>query len=276
MSISAYSVSGYRAFIDESGDEGFTFDRGGSEWFVLSAIVYENTDQNRRRLVSLLDETRDKINSVRQNKKYLPNKKPFHFRKLKHDERKYFARKIGQNDFIRTITILIHKPSLDADIFKRKGHRLFLYTSRLLLERVSWCCRDWRGSEVESTVQITFSNKGGLKTEEIKNYLKNLQENSEKYKYRGSKNVDIDNIQLLSPGRAAGLQIADAVASSYFFAVQKNAYAMEEISYVQEIINLSYRSTNGKLFSYGIKVYPKKAESLLSNHFRRILADPGL
>jgi hypothetical protein len=276
MSISAYSVSGYRAFIDESGDEGFAFDRGGSEWFVLSAIVFENTDQNRLRLVSLLDETRDKINSVRQNKNYLPNKKPFHFSKLKHDERKYFARKIGQNDFIRTITILIHKPSLDAGIFKGKGQRLFLYTSRLLLERVSWCCRDWRGSEVESTVQITFSNKGGLKTEEIKNYLKNLQENSEKYEYRGSKNVDIDNIQLLSPGRAVGLQIADAVASSYFFAVQKNAYAMEEISYVQEIINLSYRSTNGQLFSYGIKVYPKEAESLLSNHFRRILADPGL
>ena len=34
---------GYIAFIDESGDEGFKFDRGSSNWFVLSGYIIKKS-----------------------------------------------------------------------------------------------------------------------------------------------------------------------------------------------------------------------------------------
>lgn len=157
----------YRAFIDESGDEGFAFHKGSSMRFVIAAVVGPDTDEVQACLAKLLDDTRQKVNAARSGNRHIPAKKPLHFRDMNHEERRYFAQNIGRSEFIRTVAVLVYKPLLDKEIFRRKGNRLFLHASRLMIERISWCCRDWAGLEAESRVRLVFSHKGGLKAEEI-------------------------------------------------------------------------------------------------------------
>lgn len=252
----------YRAYIDESGDEGFAFGKGSSDWFVIAAAITPDTDEAQARIASILDDTRAAINAARSGSPFLPPKKPLHFRDLKHEARRYFAEKVGSSDFIRTVTILVYKQFLDQGIFRRKGNRLFLYASRLLIERISWCCRDWAGLEADSKVRLVFSSKGGLKVEEIMGYLSRLTTERERHEYRGVDNIDIENTLILTSGRAVGLQIADAVASSYFFAVEKNRLNRVEPSYMQQIRHLSYASQGGCVFRNGVKIFPTAAEQL--------------
>jgi len=43
-------------YVDESGDEGFSFGRGSSEWFVLSAVIIKKA--NELETVKLVDRIR--------------------------------------------------------------------------------------------------------------------------------------------------------------------------------------------------------------------------
>jgi hypothetical protein len=131
--------------------------------------------------------------------------------------------------------------------------------------------------EADSKVRFVFSSKGGLKVEEIKEYLSRLTTERERHDYRGVDNIDIENTLILTSGKAVGLQIADAVASSYFFAVEKNRLNRVEPSYMQQIRHLSYASQGGCVFRNGVKIFPKNAEQLAPHlgGVQNRIADPG-
>ncbi len=75
-------------YIDESGDEGFLFDKGSSEWFVLSAVVTQKaTDLE---TVKLVDRVRAQILKRTDHN-------PLHFRKLKHEHRIPFLHELLQH-----------------------------------------------------------------------------------------------------------------------------------------------------------------------------------
>lgn len=99
------------AYVDESGDEGFSFDRASSRWFVLAAAIIETGDDLTE--VKLVDEVRAGINKNRKPEHQIPEKKPLHFRDLKHDQRKYFASRLGAAR-LRTVAICVHKPDLTS------------------------------------------------------------------------------------------------------------------------------------------------------------------
>ncbi|WP_411172437.1 DUF3800 domain-containing protein [Pseudomonas aeruginosa] len=91
-------VSSLAAYIDESGNEGFTFreDGGGSSrWFVLSAQVVRKP--NDVTLVAATKHTRERIR--------LEPKKPVHFCKLKHEQRTPVARAVDELS-VRTVSDL--------------------------------------------------------------------------------------------------------------------------------------------------------------------------
>ena len=126
------------AYVDESGDEGFAFKgprTGSSHWFVLSAVVTRKPWD--LETVKLVDE-------LRQHLSYKP-RKPLHFRKMKHEHRLPYVQHIAAGR-IRTVTVLVHKPSIAEPEKFAERNRLYHYTTRLLLERVSWFCRDNRMS----------------------------------------------------------------------------------------------------------------------------------
>ena len=143
-------------YIDEAGDEGFKFfdgELGSSRWFVLSAVVVRKT--NDQKLVQLAKDVRVLLNK--------PPKKALHFRDLKHEQRIPFAKQIGEAP-IRTVHILVHKPSIKSpENFQQEAHKLYRYLTRLLVERVSWLCRDNadRGTG-DCTADFVFSNRSAM------------------------------------------------------------------------------------------------------------------
>ncbi len=129
--------SSFVAYIDESGDEGFVFREdgsGSSRWFVLSAIVVRQ--MNDLMLVKCLADVRNVLRK-------LP-KTPLHFVDLKHEQRVPYIRRIGELP-VRTISVAIYKPAIqEPEKFQNEKYRLYRYATRLLLERISWLCRDQR------------------------------------------------------------------------------------------------------------------------------------
>lgn len=76
----------FTVFVDESGDEGFKFGNGTSEWFVLSAVIVRSARE--LELVALTNGIKTRLNK-------LPLKKPLHFRRLKHEQKVLFADQIS-------------------------------------------------------------------------------------------------------------------------------------------------------------------------------------
>jgi len=195
--------STFIAYIDESGDEGFVPDSGASVWFVLGAIVVRRASE--LAVVKLIDEVRQGINLRRQPQHRIPDKKPLHFRDLGHEQRKFYASHISQAD-LHTVSVLINKQAIVAPENFIEQTRPYFYAVRLLIERLSWYCRDH------------------IRKEDIGD---------------GS--------------------VADAVASSYFFAIETNRYGFTEDSYAKLLLPRAYRH-QGQLWGYGIKIMPRETE----------------
>jgi hypothetical protein len=247
------------AYVDESGDEGFKFGAGSSAWFVLSAVVIRATDD--LTVVRLVDEVRDRFNQDRKPENRMPPRKPLHFRDLRHEQRKFYAGRLGAAD-VRTVTVLIHKPDLTSPETFQAGSRLYFYAVRMLSERISWYCRDHRRRDDpgDGSVRLVFSNRATLDYDELRGYLGRLEDNRDALKYGAAPGiVRADQVETHTPGRRMGLQLADAVASSYYFAVWTNPYGFTEDSYARLLLSRAYRG-EGKLWGYGVKIIPRESE----------------
>ena len=166
-------TASFTVYIDESGDEGFVFlpnEQGSSRWLVLSAVVFRK--ENDLDAVRLLRQVRELLGKQ--------NRQALHFRNLKHEHRVPYARAIGEAR-LRTVSVFIHKPSIkEPEKFQSEKFRLYRYATRLLLERVSWLCRDYhKQEEGDGTAEITFSNRSIMSYDELRSYLKHLRGISE-------------------------------------------------------------------------------------------------
>jgi hypothetical protein len=166
--------SSFQVYVDEAGDEGFRFPEseegtGSSRWFIMAAVITRTqTDL----------ETVKLINRVRATIRRDPKQSdPLHFQKMSHEHRLPLVNAIAQAD-LRAIVVMIHKPSLvDTEMFMKKNV-LYHHATRFLLERVSWACDDWFDEDVagDGTAEVHFSNRGGMKIEELRRYIGHLAE----------------------------------------------------------------------------------------------------
>lgn len=250
----------YRAYVDESGDEGFAFGKGSPEWFVVAAVVFPELEELST-VKSIVDETRTRINTHRREGNKIPDKRPLHFRDLKHDERKLFAKHIGEMETLKWIAVAFYKPMLSRESFP-VGERLYFYALRFLVERISWCCRDWHSASAPQQVELVFfSNRASLKPDNLREYFNRLARERERLNYRAADNLNLDSIAVISPGKRLGLQIADAVASSVYYALQPNQFGMTEAGYLKLLWNRAYRHRT-RLWCYGLKIFPREADEL--------------
>jgi len=67
--------------------------------------------------------------------------------------------------------------------------------------------------------------------------------------------IDPDRIQSVEHSKMAGLQAADAVASSVHYAVKINMYKETEPAYLQHLKQTIYRH-KAEYLGYGVKVWP--------------------
>lgn len=250
-------TTSFVVYVDESGDEGFQFQKGSTEWFILSAIVTEKAFD--LPTVKLIDDVRAIL------KRPADDRSPLHFRNLKHEQRLPFLQKIGQSN-LKALTIMVHKPSIkNVELFQER-FKLYFYASRLLLERVSWYCRDTKIPQMggDGTAEVHFSNRGGMKYSELREYINGLKLRSQYDDVRIDWNaINANQIDALSP-KLMGMQIADAVASSFFFSTQLNQYGFAEDRYVKMLQPICYHH-RGRYNGYGIKVWPNEAETLIKN-----------
>jgi Protein of unknown function (DUF3800) len=100
------------AYIDEAGDEGFKFEKGSSEWFVLSAVVARRTRDTE--LVHMIRESLKELNK--------PKNHVLHFRKLDHYQRVFLIDRVATAP-CRVVTVLVHKRSLGNPTFQRRSIR---------------------------------------------------------------------------------------------------------------------------------------------------------
>lgn len=242
-------------YIDESGDEGFCFNKGSSKWFVLSAaIVLKERDLE---TVKLIDEVRTKLG--REGKVAL------HFRNLRHEQRIPFVNKISEaNKHIRAISVIIHKPSLMEPETFQEPHRLYFYSVRYLLERVSWLCRDNKKQHKgDGSAKVVFSNRSSMPYEELRDYFRRLRRRTGYFDIRVEWSVIKENQIFAQPARnLMGLQIADAVASSFYFAVEPSQYGHTEERYAKILKPVVYHRY-GNYLGYGLKFWPWGPEKIL-------------
>lgn len=241
-------------YIDESGDEGFSFGKGSSDWFVLSAVITKKAHDIET--VKLIDRVRGLLKK--------PEKKPFHFRDMKHEQRLPFIAEVAKAD-LRLVSVLVCKRLLKEPEKFQERYRLYFYAVRYLFERVSWYCRDHRSAHDigDGSAELVFSNRSGMSYEEMQKYLQYLKDKT------GPLDIKIDwtaivlnQITAFSAGRRMGLQIADAVAGGFFYAVQPSAYGFREDRYARLLRPVVYHR-HGAFIGYGVKLWPKESEDLV-------------
>ena len=248
-------AASFNVYIDESGDEGFQFDTGNggsAHWFILSAIVVRA--QNDAKLMQMVADVR-KLLGKKVNF-------PLHFRNLRHEQRIPYVQALSQLQ-IRTVTVLIHKPSLkEPETFR--NHRLYHYGVRLLLERVSWLCRDaHQKSQGDGSAKIIFSNRSAMSYADLRDYVTKLINTDNPLEVRiESSAIKPDQIGARPHHQLAGLQAADAVASSFYCAAQTHRLGFTEPRYVEHLLPTIYQHQHIAL-GYGVKLWPKETEGLI-------------
>jgi hypothetical protein len=239
-------------YIDESGCDGFRFSAGSSEWMVLSAVTIRAV--NDARLVSLLRDVRVDLG--------IKPRKPLHFSRLNARRKtSYLDRLIRECTPIRAISILVHKPSVEGrTIFPADKTKLYFYTAKLLIERVSWLARDHHRIRDggDGTVRLVFSKRGELPYEALKGYLSKLFEERQHNTSICWKSLNAASFKVLPHGKRAGLQIADAVAHSFWRSVEHP----REGRWAGMLAPLLYRHGRQSR-AYGVKVFPPSAECLV-------------
>ena len=243
-------------YVDESGDEGFSFGKGSSDWFVLSAVITRKATEIET--VKLVDSVRDLLNK--------PKKKPLHFRDLRHEQRLPLIAEIARAD-LRTVSVFFFKPLIKEPDKFRERFRLYFYAVRFLLERVSWYCRDNINAHDAGncSAEIVFSNRSGMSYTEISEYLSYLKSRTDDLGVNIHwPTINPKHITAFSPGKRLGLQIADAVASGFFSAVQPSRYGYTEDHYARLLKPIVY-NRKGLFQSYGLKFWPAASYNLLIN-----------
>jgi len=245
-------------YVDESGDEGFVFKEdgsGSSRWFVLSAAVIRQ--KNDLQMVSCLKEVREVLGKA--------PKTPLHFVDLKHEQRVPYVRRVGELP-IRTVSVLVYKPLIsEPEKFQNTKYLLYRYATRMLLERISWLCRDQRrAGEGDGFAEVIFSNRSNMSYEDIRDYLRLLDQQhttDPQHVQIDPSVIDPDRIRSVEHSKLAGLQVADAIASGIHFSVKVNRYGETESAYLAHLEKSFYRH-KGALLGYGIKVWPEDYETI--------------
>jgi len=239
------------AFIDESGDRGFT--RGASDYFVMSAVVVRSHDLVAADglLADLRAELRRQPRQVLRFKKLLPH------------HRTAAARRIGGADFLTISSVVVCKWMFDP---RRVGWTdeasVYTETLYLLLQRISWYARERCGGLMSYTLAHIIRYKlAHLRALEAR--MKEQPRAQIDWPYLDPRGGSIDR-----PAKVQLLQLADLVASATAQAFEPRPgppapwyragprEGPTDRTYLEALAPRLYRRPPGRLSSYGLKVYP--------------------
>jgi hypothetical protein len=135
--------------------------------------------------------------------------------------------------------------------------RMYHYSIRYLLERVSWLARDAIPRPQNPLCRLIFAKCKNLKYDVIQNYLRRLRAGDEEDDIRIHwPSIDIENILVRPSGELVGLQIADIVASSVHKGFELDPHGRTEPTYVRHLRQRTY-CRDGNYRAYGMKIMPR-------------------
>jgi hypothetical protein len=267
----------YVAYIDESGDDGVANVRpidpnGASEWFVLSALVVRREAQRETIWV------RDILKQIR-----LEQRRTLHFQPLDGWRRNLVCAGISELP-VRCFAVISNKANMHgyrntrAEASSGLVGRTWFYwwMTRLLLERVTDYCerRSLRDYGEPRVVRLEFSRRKGLRYGHLQAYLVWLRMQSKAgalFLQRGDLKwsvVDpINEIGAYDSSERAGLQLTDAVASSFYQSVSGDA---PDASHAMALAPRMAGKPDGQVFDYGLKLMPGNFLGRASAEHRKI------
>lgn len=241
--------SSFVAYIDEAGDDGFKFlpnNAGSTRWLILTAVVCRR--ENAGFPVEALKAAKATLG--------VDSKKPFHFQPMKHEHRNVLLHNIAGKPF-RTISVLSYKPHISSpERFQANKDMLYRYLSRLLIERLSWFCRDMHKATRtgDGKVELIFSNRSSMSYKDLSDYINQLMikdANGDQVKIHWPA-FDSKLVRSVPHENLAGLQVADAVATSYYYGVNLSRFGINDHSYMNQLRGHAY-SHQGRFLGYGVK-----------------------
>ena len=216
-------------YIDESGDLGVC---RGTQWFVLSGVIVDNTDEPSIR------------NTLTQIKSKL-NLNDVHLKRINdYYKRAYIAKCLNSENFTY-INIIADTSKFDRSKIP-SSNTAYNYICKFLLERVSWFLRD-----TNRKANIVLSSRGTSRDGELKDYIKNKLLPSPENNICSSV---FDNISAKPAGSWDMLQLADVCATTMFLSFEKNWLGFTTPCYSRMLKKHLY-NYNGQIENYGIKYF---------------------
>ncbi len=235
-------------YIDEAGDEGIA--SGGSRWFMLGALIVPGASDLKSS--SAVPRIKQRLGR--------PNAWPLHWARLNHHQKLFVCSELltEQWTFCCVATDKSHASVVGAPGLRTKWY-LYFYSTRLLLERLSWFARD--AGDIASLV---FEHRANMSYGALIQYLALLRAWRPPTKVSWQ-NVDWEHPRILAKGNSRLLQAADCVCGAVKDALEYSQYGFVEPRYILTLGGRLYRR-RGNLFSYGLKVMPSNLTvSHLSN-----------
>lgn len=216
-------------YIDEAGDLGIC---RGTQWFVLSAVVVDKTDESNIR--TNLSQIKARLNVRNVHLRLITD---FY-------KRGYIVRELNKENFTY-VNIIADTTKIDSSKIA-SSTVAYNYLCRMLLERVSWFLRD-----TDRIADIVLSARGTSRDGELIEYIKEkLIPYSQNQIVKGV----FDKVSAKSAGNWDMLQLADVCATTMFLTYEKNGWGFCTPCYSRVLQNHLY-SHNGRLDSYGVKYF---------------------
>lgn len=239
------------AYVDEAGDEGLgklkkIEDSGQSQWLIIGSALVRGADD------PSVPALRDKI-----LKRFPKSQKlDLHFRDLKHEQKVVVTQEIATMPFKVCVTLSNKATLLGSPkwykLFQEPGH-YYNFMTRWLLERVtSHCAVEAKAEGIQGRLKVIFSRRGGTNYERMAEYMRLMRDGREKIQPVRSIDwsvFDPADIAVENHSKRAGLQIADAVTSAFFSAVEPNGYGNYETRYAENLRNKVLRKGSSALNS---------------------------
>ena len=229
----------FNCYIDETGDEGI--ETGGSRWFILGALIVQQ---------DLDFQTSTMVSRVKQKFGHDDTFVLQWKRIKKHSQKLYICQEYQTEQwvFACVATDKIHPFITQSKGMREKGV-LYSYSTRLLLERLSWYARD-NGNRKAIPIFEYRSNTSYTKMREYFEKLRNwIPEEEIRISWD---NLEYQNFKILPKKQRRLLQASDNLCGMVKEGLEYDGYGNIEPRYVLSVGNRFYRY-GSKLFSYGLK-----------------------
>ncbi len=201
--------------------------------------------QNQRRFETTVDTVKRTIAKVQGPKYPFNTNKALHFADLRHEARKFYTTEIAKQPFT-AINIVVYKRLFTTQQSQIGPRHLYNYASGELIKRVLLWCSEQHENDVDGdgTVQLVFSNRSALNCELLGKYYEQLFSVIPEIAPLISKHFRKTQVLALPHSKRAGLQVADAVASSFGKWLEENSYGQTEESYGRILWPIMRRAPN--------------------------------